>query len=159
MARRMSRCVRDRRPAQPDNVVQPFLTQKITLYASETYVARRGKPSGAHDFSKHHFVGADDPNSRAPFQKWLRANVPEENIVFRSGDVHAQRRAILDGAGIGFMSQLQAREYDGLVEIAEPMDEWDSPLWLVTHMDLHRTTKVQTFLSFFKTRAKAWELS
>ena len=38
-----------------------------------------------------------------------------------------------------------------LVEVmrAQPRD-WASPLWLVTHVDLHRTTKVQAFLTFLK---------
>ena len=30
------------------------------------------------------------------------------------------------------------------------MAEWESRLWLVTHMDLHRTTKVQAFLRYLK---------
>ena len=143
-------------PDQPDNVVQPFLTQRVALYASESYVARHGDPGDCSDLARHFFVGADDPKSRAPYMRWMRENVPPENIVFRSGDVHALRRAIAEGAGIGFMSQLQAREIGGLVEVHAPMDEWDGALWLVTHMDLHRTAKVQAFLSFLKDAATSW---
>lgn len=72
-------------------------------------------------------------------------------------DFHALRRAIIEGAGIGFMFQLQARELDDMVEILPPQDDWTSPLWLVTHMDLHRTTKVQAFLTVLKEAAKEWE--
>lgn len=144
-------------PDQPDNVVQPFHKQRITLFASEGYAAAHGLPEDVSDYHKHRFVSADDPKSRAPFAKWLRDTVPVECITFRSGDVHAQRRAIREGAGIGFMSRLQAEEMGGLVEVTEPREEWAAPLWLVTHMDLHRTTKVQAFLAFLKDRAKAWE--
>ena len=38
----------------------------------------------------------------------------------------------------------------------EPQEEWSAPLWLVTHVDLHRTTKVQAFLKFLKEDAKSW---
>lgn len=144
-------------PDQPDNVVQAFHRQKITLFASEAYAERHGLPNSEVDYSNHRFVSADDPKSRAPFAKWLRETVPAECITFRSGDVHALRRAIKEGAGIGFMSRLQAAEMGGLIEVADPRDEWSAPLWLVTHMDLHRTTKVQAFLSFLKERARAWE--
>lgn len=144
-------------PDQPDNVVQPFHRQKISLFASEEYAARHGIPTHEGEYSQHRFVSADDPKSRAPFSVWLRETVPAECITFRSGDVHAQRRAVKAGAGIGFMSRLQATEMGGLIEVCEPRDEWSAPLWLVTHMDLHRTTKVQTFLSFLKERARAWE--
>jgi len=144
-------------PDQPDNVVQPFFRQDFALYASEGYVARHGVPSGCDAFGEHRFVGADDPETRAPFQRWLKDTVPAANIVFRSGDVHAQRNAILAGAGIGFASVLQAAEVPGLVQVLPPRPEWAAPLWLVTHMDLHRTTKVQAFLSFLKARARGWQ--
>jgi DNA-binding transcriptional LysR family regulator len=144
-------------PDQPDNVVQPFFRQEFALYASEGYVARHGLPEGCAEFAAHRFVGADDPETRAPFQRWLKETVPAANIVFRSGDVHAQRNAILAGAGIGFASVLQAAEVPGLVQVMPPRPEWAAALWLVTHMDLHRTTKVQAFLAFLKERARGWQ--
>ncbi|MFU1478793.1 LysR family transcriptional regulator [Roseovarius sp. C7] len=144
-------------PDQPDNVVQPFVKQRVALYASRSYVERHGAPKDVADMVNHQFVGTDDPNSRAPFMRWMRETIPAENIVFRSGDFHALRRAIIEGAGIGFMFQLQARELGDMVEILPPQDDWTSPLWLVTHMDLHRTTKVQAFLSVLKEAAKEWD--
>lgn len=144
-------------PDQPDNVVQPLLTQDMTMYASDAYVARHGAPAGWEDFGNHRFVGVDDAKSRAPYAHWMRENVPMENVVFRSDDVHAQRRAIQEGAGIGFMSQLHAQEIGGLTQVTKPLEEWSASLWLVTHMDLHRTTKVQAFLKFLKDRTKTWE--
>jgi len=144
-------------PDQPDNVVQQFMRQRIALYASETYIARHGHPGDCSDLRNHYFVGADDPKSRAPFARWMRENVPPENIIFRSGDVHALRRAVCEGAGIGFLAQMQARELGGLIEVHPPKEDWSAPLWLVTHMDLHRTTKVQTFLAFLKDAVKDWD--
>lgn len=144
-------------PDQPDNVVQPFFRQDFALYASEDYIARHGVPKDCDDFRGHRFVGGDDPETRAPFLRWLKESVPAADIVFRSGDVHAQRNAILAGAGIGFTSVLQAAEMPGLVQVMPPRPEWAAPLWLVTHMDLHRTTKVQAFLSFLKERARGWQ--
>ncbi|RBI76018.1 LysR family transcriptional regulator [Roseovarius sp. TE539] len=144
-------------PEEADNVVQPLLKQRMALFASEAYIDRHGRPAGEAEFSRHRFVSADDPDSRAPFARWLRDAVPEACITFRSGDVHAQRRAIAEGAGIGFLSEMQAAEIGGLVRITGPRDEWSAPLWLVTHMDLHRTTKVQAFLSFIKIRSKTWQ--
>lgn len=144
-------------PDQPDNVVQAFHKQAYALYASDAYVARHGMPEGIEDYARHRFVGVDDPKSRAPFYRWMHENVPADRIVFRSGDVHAMRCAIQKGIGIGFMSVLHAASLGNLTQIHAPIDEWTGSLWLVTHMDLHRTTKVQAFLSFLKDRAKAWD--
>jgi DNA-binding transcriptional LysR family regulator len=45
----------------------------------------------------------------------------------------------------------------GLTEVIPSLDEWSAPLWLVTHVDLHRTTKVQAFLRFMKDQMKTLE--
>ena len=144
-------------PQDPDNVVQPMLHQKIGLYAARSYVKRMGMPAGDADFAKHLFVGSDSRDTRAPFYRWMWEVIPEDNVVFRTSDIHAVEEAILQGIGIGFMSQWQAAQNPDLVEVAAPRDEWASSLWLVTHMALHRTSKVQALLNFLKDSTKDWE--
>ncbi len=144
-------------PDQPDNVVQPFWTQEMGLYASKDYVARHGAPSGVEDFANHSFVGNDDENSRAPFSQWLRENAPAEAITFRCSNNFTMRQAVLSGAGIGFMSRWEAARNPELQEVMTNLPEWSGKLWLVTHVDLHRTTKVQAFLTFLKDRMKEWK--
>ena len=141
-------------PDQPDNVAQPLADQAMGLYAAKSYIERHGMPDGFGDFTNHLFVGHEDPDSRAPFYRWLGQTVPRENIVFRSDDMHALGIAVCSGAGIGFMTVQEAALRSDLVQIAEPQAEWASPLWLVTHVDLHRTSKVQALVKFLKTHIK-----
>ncbi len=145
------------RPDEPDNVVQPFVALAIALYASRGYVERFGALTGEGDLARHLFVGSDDPSTRAPFERWLRERVPAERIVFRAADQRVLRHAIEAGAGMGFMSVWDAPRHPDLVQVVPPRPEWTSPLWLVTHVDLHRTAKVQAFLRLLKERARAWE--
>ncbi len=145
-------------PEQPDNVVQPFAQLQTGLYASADYVAEHGVPDSIEAFAGHRFVANDDSDNRAPFNIWLRANLPETAITFRASDGRALERAVLSGAGIGFLPQHRARRHDDLVEVMAPRAEWASSLWLVTHVDLHRTTKVQSFTRFLKDRAGDWSL-
>ena len=145
-------------PEQPDNVVQPFVKMRSGLYASALYAAERGVPAGPEDFAGHRFVGSDDPLSRAPHLRWLTAHVPPEAITFRCSAGHAMEEAVLAGAGIGFLSERTARDRDGLVQVMAPQPDWAAPLWLVTHVDLHRTAKVQALLGFLKAEAAGWEL-
>lgn len=144
-------------PDQPDNVVQEFHNHRMGLYASPIYVAKHGLPSGVEDFENHRFVAHDLDDSRAPFEQWLRRNVPAANLTFRSTDTRTMRAAILAGAGIGFLPAFEADLHPELIEVYPHQDEWSGPLWIVTHVDLHRTTKVQTFLSFLKASAKEWK--
>lgn len=143
-------------PEQPDNVVQPFMELDVGLYASRAYAGRWGLPERVGDFAGHRFVGADNENSRAPFARWLRANVPAGSITFRCTDERSLKEAVLAGCGIGFLARWEAARHDDLVEVMDPLPEWAGRLWLVTHVDLHRTNKVQTFLKFLKEEAKTW---
>jgi len=147
-------------PDQPDNVVQRFADLPAAMYASEDYIAEHGKPactgSFVEDFAGHHFVGADDPDNRAPYSKWLYAQVQPEAVIFRCNSGEASDEAILAGAGIGFMSVWEAERHPNLVQVLPPQPEWASALWLVTHVDLHRTNKVQSFLRYLKERSQEW---
>jgi DNA-binding transcriptional LysR family regulator len=88
--------------------------------------------------------------------RWLVGRVPAKNLVFRASDNRVIRDAILEGVGIGALTCWEAERYPNLVKLFEPQPEWSAPLWMVTHVDLHRTTKVQAFLSFLKEDAKSW---
>ena len=138
------------KPDQPDNVVQPFTTIKMGLYASALYASRYGVPTSSKHFGKHKFVGPDNPNSRAPFHVWMRDHIPDGNIVFRSSNQQAIQQAMLAGMGIGFYPANAAQRTQELIEVLAPQASWDVLFWLVTHVDLHRTAKVQSFLKTLK---------
>jgi DNA-binding transcriptional LysR family regulator len=144
-------------PQELDNVVQPLFRMRTALYASRTYEAEKGIPKSEADFAGHRFIGADNEVSRAPFYVWLRAQVPEGGIIFRTTELAATEGAIRAGAGIGFMSVFNAAHDPGLIEVMPARPEWDAPMWLVTHVDLHRTRKVQAFLTHLKDAAKHWD--
>ncbi len=143
-------------PDQPDNVVQPFRKQRFALYAHRDYLAEHGPFTGVEDMAKHRFVCDDDTISKAPFSRWMREHTPDGTRKFRVSSMNSVLHGILAGAGIGFAACWDADKYPELVQVFEPRDEWQAPLWLVTHVDLHRTSKVQTFLTFLKNEAKTW---
>ena len=144
-------------PEEPDNVVQPFVKIRSALYASRTYLDMHGQPSGPDDFGKHRFVGTDNEKSRAPFHIWMRENVPANQIVFRSSSPRAASEAVCAGTGIGFLPLWEAKNRPDLIEILPTRPEWDSAHWLVTHMDLHRMSKVQALLNELKLAARQWK--
>jgi DNA-binding transcriptional LysR family regulator len=142
------------RPSEPDNIVQKLYVQQCALFAHRSYRDAHGALDA--DFSAHRFVGPADETHRAPFNRWLHAHVPAERITFRGGDGRASVEAIQAGAGIGFVPLWQARRLPDLVEMRPPSPEWEVPIWLVTHVDLHRTAKVQALTARLKEAARAW---
>ena len=145
-------------PEEPDNVVQPLARLRTGLYAARSYADRHGLPADEQDLPRHRFVGTDSPDSRAPFHRWLRERVPKEAITYRTTEPAAADAAIVAGAGLGFMSATRAANHPDLIEVLPPRPEWDAPLWIVTHVDLHRTRKVQAFLAALKDAAKGWQV-
>ncbi|WP_425039628.1 LysR family transcriptional regulator [Primorskyibacter sp. S187A] len=141
-------------PDQPDNVVQHFTKHSFGLFATEDYLAPFGDN---RDLSKMQFVGPDDPKPRAPAYRWLIETVDENQIIFRTDNRQAAQAAIRAGVGVGFYTPWEARDHK-LVEVMPPLESWSASFWLVTHVDLHRTPKVQALLQFLKANVAAFEL-
>jgi len=143
-------------PVEPDNVVQPLVSQRVALVASGSYIERYGRPKDEDDLINHIFVSHVEEPHRAPFFRWLHEKVGPERMVLRATDMRVMTEAIIAGAGIGFVSELALPFYPKLVPVVPSRDEWSAQLWLVTHVDLHRSVKVQTFLSYLKAQAANW---
>ena len=143
---------------EQDNVVQPLVRIRTGLYAARSYVERFGLPASEADFDGHRFVSADLTTTRAPFHRWLRTAVQPDQIAYSATEPAALEQAVIAGAGIGFIPAFRAEGTPNLVQILPPRDDWESPLRLVTHVDLHRTRKVQAFVSHLKETAKDWKL-
>ncbi len=142
------------RPQEPDNVVQPLCTYYTGLYASQSYVDRYGLPKDEGDLKGHRFIGPVDLDSRAPFMRWLNERVDEDAIVFRANEMAATRDAVGAGIGLGFLSVLAARRDPALIEALPHRPDWDSTLWLVTHVDLNRTPRIQSFVKALREDAR-----
>lgn len=145
------------RPDHPDNVVQPFLVLRSGLYAHASYVARHGAPTSIASYADHTFVSDGAPDSSASFARWLRAHAPDAPVVFSSANGRINAQAVAAGLGIGFMPARFAEAAPDMVEIHAPLPEWDVPFWLVTHVDLHRTPKVQAVLEHLRAVGDAAE--
>lgn len=145
-------------PEEPDNVVQPLARLRTGLYAARSYADRHGIPASPEEFGAHHFISVENEATRAPFHRWLMGQVAPERIRFRSTEPEALDAALRLGVGIGFLAAYKAEADPDLIEVLPPRADWEAPLWLVTHVDLHRTRKVQAFVQHLKEIAKGWSV-
>ena len=140
-----------RPPEEPDNVVQPLTRVAATLWASTDYVARNGRLTRLDAIAGHRFVAGPRNEGRNPLSAWVERHVPEDAIAFRASDAGAMMAAIENGIGIGPAPCWTVASGSGaLIPMFAPPADWHGHLWLVTHVDLHRTAKVQSFLTFMK---------
>ncbi|MEL6183424.1 MAG: LysR family transcriptional regulator [Myxococcota bacterium] len=137
------------RPEGDDDVVRSFDRIEFKLYASRSYAEQFGVPDRRQAFSAHRFVRVELDGDDTPFHRWLDKAVPDANFVFRSSHPSAVEEAIAAGAGIGFLPVHYAERRDDLVAVHPVHRAWIVPCWVVTHVDLHRSPKVQALLRLF----------
>jgi len=137
------------KPENPDYVVGTFGQLRYGLYASRDYIARKGMPEPPR-FDGHLFVGSVGHPSPLPYAPWMNEHVSQGQLALFTRNQTVQRAAIASGLGLGFLPEFEATGYSNLVAVMPPSGEWSATLWVVTHVDLHRTQKVQEFLSWVR---------
>lgn len=142
------------KPDHPDYVVTLARYVSINLYAQESYIRRKGMPSGSEDFQGHEFVLPFDQMSRFPFLEWIFGLIVPSQIAVSTVNQEVASGAISAGLGMGFLTDLDAQGRSDLKAVLPESDAWSVPIWLVTHVDLHRTEKVQEMLKCIKSGLK-----
>ena len=142
------------KPSHPDNVVLDAGTIAIGLFATQDYIDAHGMPDLGGGWTGHRFVGADASAPTTPYLEWQRDTVPKSAIGFRTNSVLAMWEAVRAGLGIGFHPTGTAEDA-GLVSVHAPEPDWHETIWAVTHMDLHRTAKVQALVRILKANRRS----
>jgi len=140
-------------PDDPDNIVIPLGRFRNAIYGSSEYFAAHGKPQSEEDLARHMFVMQIGDSVRAPFARWLHGLPTPPREVMQTTSITAHDLAIQSGVGLGFLSQARAAELGLELAIAEQA-EWGDDIWLVTHMDLHKMTKLQAMIQHIRKWAK-----
>ncbi len=138
------------RPTDPDYVVQKLKGIQFGLYGHADYFARFGQPKRPADLAKHRFVVRAATSKSTLFERWLAKHINDDQVVLRVSYPRTGDHAILNGLGIGFMPESSALSHSSLIPAIPSRSSWTIPLWLVTHVDLHRTRKVQSMLEQIK---------
>ncbi|MCZ6832044.1 MAG: LysR family transcriptional regulator [Gammaproteobacteria bacterium] len=140
------------KPTDPDYVVQHLAKQDHTLYGSTEYVATHGTMRDLDDTGQHRFISTIEPLTIVNFMRWMSEQVLAEQIYFRANDFTGFVPAVKAGLGIAPLSCWQAGLESSLQAMLPPPPQWQGDLWLATHRDMHRSSKVQVFTRFLKQR-------
>ncbi|ASJ74027.1 LysR family transcriptional regulator [Granulosicoccus antarcticus] len=143
------------RPDHPDYVVRTFDRVHFNLYAHESYVQRFGLPENLENMEGHDFVVPPLEGKLLPFIPWVREYVKPEQYSVSSNHMWVNLHAISEGLGMGFLSQYDVAGRDDFHQILPHNESWFLTVWQVTHVDLHRTEKVQALLKSLKAALKA----
>ncbi|MEM9754536.1 MAG: LysR family transcriptional regulator [Pseudomonadota bacterium] len=130
-------------PTDPDYVVRPFRTYPLGLFAHRRYLDARGVPTGPNDLGGHHFVGIKSAFGTVDVVELF--GVPTEAVRFLTNEPTIAEAAVEAGIGLGVLPRGEIDRTEGLVEVLPTPTPPEARVWLVTHVDLHRTRMVQAF--------------
>jgi DNA-binding transcriptional LysR family regulator len=130
------------RPTQLDMVTRHLGDLPIGLYATQDYIARRGRPEVLHDLLKHDLIGYDRSDLIVEGFRAAGLPVTRDSFALRCDDQVAYWNLVLSGAGIGAGQRAVACQSAEVVELFPDKDLPRLPVWITAHERLRHTPKV-----------------
>jgi len=140
--------IRLARPKEPALVARRLGAMQFGLFASESYLARRGTPRGLAALASHAWIGFDASLDQQPQIKWLNRVVPELRYVVRANTTTIQVLACAEGHGVAllpvFVTEREPRLHKVLPRLVVPSRD----LWAVSHSDMRTNVRVRAFVGW-----------
>ena len=140
--------IRLSRPQQPDLIARKVAVLAYGLYASHTYLARHGEPSGWRDLRHHYHVGFEHAIADMPAIERMERFFGADRIRHRSNNYPAQLEATAAGLGIGAHCRFQANRDERIQRVLRDVADHRRDVWLLTHTDMRRSARIRAVYDF-----------
>lgn len=135
--------IRMYRPSQLDLVTRHLGDLSLSVFASKSYLKRRGRPRSKEDILEHDFVGYDQDS--AIIEGFLAVGLPVTRDFFkmRCDDNIANWALVRGGCGIGFGQTMIGRADPEMEEIDLGFPLPVLPVWLTAHEAMRQTPRIR----------------
>lgn len=120
--------------SEPSLRVKRVAKLPFALFASESYVRRRGRPKTEADLAGHDAITHAAELVNLPESRWLESR-PGVTVVLRTSSMTAMLAAVLDGFGVGAITGPWGERELGLVKLFDLDHIPPRPIWLAMHPD------------------------
>ncbi|MEO0486857.1 MAG: LysR family transcriptional regulator [Pseudomonadota bacterium] len=135
--------IRHVRPEAPDLIARKLLDAKGQFVASDIYLDRRGTPSTLADLASHDFIAYGSPKLFTDFLRPRGVPVTEDHFRITSEDSLVGFELVKQGFGISVLDSALIARTPGLRPLLADKLEFDFPVWLTTHKELHTSRKIR----------------
>jgi DNA-binding transcriptional LysR family regulator len=118
-----------------------------SLYAAETYLARRPAPIDPNDLSGHEIVALNTDSPAAPAAKWLGQHAANATVVSRSNASASLVAAAVGGAGLALLPCFLAEAEPALKRLT-PDVLTTHPVFLVYRREVRLAEAVRVVIQF-----------
>ncbi len=140
--------IRAKRPAENALFGRKIADSPWAVYASQSYVARRGRIENAAQIDSHSVVMFAGALSDHPAVRWLKSAAPNAHVAARANSIGALLPSVKSGAGIALMPVIVGENEKDLVRLLDLGPDMSTPFYLLTHRDLRRTPRIRAFFGF-----------
>jgi DNA-binding transcriptional LysR family regulator len=134
--------VRMYRPTQLDMVTQHLGDIALGMFASQAYLARRGRPKSAADLQHHDLVGYDADDTIIREMRHLGVAVTRDWFAVRCDNQSAYWELVKSGCGLGFCQKNVALQTVGIEQVNVDFPLPMLPVWLTVHENLRHTPRI-----------------
>ena len=124
------------------------------IYASRSYIERRGRPTHLEDINEHSVIAFIGQIGVLKAAGWLQAKAPRATISGQATNVPSVLMAVKSGVGLAPLPAPVAELEGDLVRLMGPIPELAYPTYLFTHRDLRKIPRVSAFFDYCLTELK-----
>ncbi|GAA6180436.1 MULTISPECIES: LysR family transcriptional regulator [unclassified Shimia] len=146
--------VRMYRPKQLDMITKYLGNIELGMFAAESYIARKGRPTGAEDLPNHDIVGYDANDDIIREMRTMGIPASRDWFAVRCDNQTAYWELVRAGCGIGFCQANIARKTPGIEEIPIDFPLPDLSVWLTAHESLRHTPRISRVWSLLEQALK-----
>jgi DNA-binding transcriptional LysR family regulator len=132
---------------QPDLIAKHVGDAGWSVYASESYIQRRGCPGSFNDLTGHSVIGFDESMGGIPGARWLGDHAGGAEVVMRANSIVSLLNATVVGMGIAVLPCFLAAAEPSLRRLV-PEVVGSREIWLVFHPDVARIARVRVVIDF-----------
>lgn len=146
LAQEVDIAVRTVRPTQEALVAKKVAVIPLGLFASRSYLDRRGTPDAVSDLARHDLIGSDRNPSDLALTAKVAPGFARDKFVLRTDSHPAQLAAARAGLGIAVAQVPVGRRDPDLRRVLPDVTVAQLETWLVTHENLKSVPKVRAVL-------------
>jgi len=118
------------------------------VFASRSYIERRGSPRTVEEINTHDVIQFDGPIADHTAARWMTTVAPHARVTARCTSTPALVLAVKSGAGISPLPMIAVQQEPDLVCLFDKIPDLRLPFYLLIHRDMRRTPRVRAFCDF-----------
>lgn len=135
--------IRHVRPEGDDLVGKLVHQSAARFYASQSWVARHGRPASVRDIAPDDLIGFEETERFAEHLRGIGVRATGDGFRLVSENSVVVWELVKRGLGIGAMLREIAGRTEGIVELFPDAEPIEVPVWLVTHRELRTSRRIR----------------